>query len=396
MPTYAFRWISSVTEVPKPAWDALALPMQTPFLEWEWLRLLEESGSATPLTGWHPRHLTVWQGRELVATAPLYVKDHSDGEFVFDHPWADVAYRMGLRYYPKLVGMSPFTPTGTYRFLMAPGQDEAARLTQAMLAEIEQFCRAQGLSGCHFHYVDPAWRRLVMAAGYSSWTHQSFTWRNKDYADMDDYLRRFSRNQRRNVQRERQAMTRAGIQVRMLQGREIPEQLYSHMYDYYVETNAKFGPWGCKYLSEEFFRLLPERFGERVALCVATKGTEKRELGLAVGDARPLGMALFIFKGRNLYGRYWGGVEGVPYLHFNVCYYTPMDWVMAQNLATFDPGIGGYHKVRRGFVCVPNYSLHRFIDPRLRRVMETHMAEINHLEARQIAEVNRELPFERR
>lgn len=386
MTIYSFRWVASVTEVPKIAWDALALPLETPFLEWEWLRLFEESGSAVAATGWTPMHLTVWRGGEFVAAAPLYAKSHSEGEFVFDYPWMDVARRMGLRYFPKLVGMSPFTPTGTYRFLMSPGVNEYS-MTRAMLEEIELQCRARGMSGCHFHYVDPAWRRLAMSAGYSSWTHQSFTWRNRGYGSMDDFLRRFSRNQRRNVQRERQAMARSGIRVRMLEGEEISPKLYALMYDFYVETNAKFGPWGCKYLSEEFFRLLPERFGERVALCVADQGSD---------DADPLGMALFVFKGRNLYGRYWGGVEGVRYLHFNVCYYEPMDWAIAKGLKAFDPGIGGYHKVRRGFVCVPNFSLHKFFDPRLRTIMEMNMDEINLLEARQIAEVNAELPFERR
>lgn len=385
MATYSFHWITSVKEVPKPVWDTLALPLETPFLEWEWLRLLEESGSAVEATGWLPMHLTVWQSSDLVAVAPLYVKRHSEGEFVFDHLWMDVAYRMGLRYYPKLVGMSPFTPTGKYRFLMAPGLDEAA-MTRAMIEEIERQCRTLGLSGCHFHYVDPAWRKLVMPAGYSCWTHQSYTWRNRGYASLDDFLRRFSRNQRRNVQRERQAMEQAGIRVCMLEGPEIPERLYARMYDFYVDTNAKFGPWGCKYLSEEFFRLLPERFGERVAMCVADN----------TGDhIDPLGMALFIFKDGKLYGRYWGGVEDVRYLHFNVCYYEPMKWAIARGLSAFDPGIGGYHKVRRGFVCVPNFSLHKFFDPHLRSIMELHMDEINRLEARQISAVNQELPFER-
>ncbi|EGJ51254.1 protein of unknown function DUF482 [Desulfocurvibacter africanus subsp. africanus str. Walvis Bay] len=386
MPTYTFRWITSVAEVSKPTWDALALPLKTPFLEWEWLRLLEESGSALPSTGWLPMHLTVWQEDALVAAAPLYAKRHSEGEFVFDHPWVDVAQRMGLRYYPKLVGMSPFTPTGTYRFLVTRDQDEIA-LTKAMLGEIESHCLELGFSGCHFHYVDPAWRKLIMPAGYSCWTHQSFTWRNRGYTDLDDFLNRFSRNQRRNVHRERQAMDRDGIRVRMLEGREIPEKLYARMYGYYLETNEKFGPWGCRYLTEEFFRLLPARFGERVAMCVADKPADSPE---------PLGMGLFIVKDGNLYGRYWGGVEGQRYLHFNVCYYEPMAWAIAKGLSTFDPGIGGYHKVRRGFVCVPNYSLHKFFDPRLRRIMEMHMDEINFMERQQILEINKELPFVRR
>ena len=169
------RWVTQISEIDREAWDALALPLKTPFLEWDWLWLMEASGSAAARAGWIPRHLTVWSGSELLAAAPLYIKTHSAGEFVFDQAWADVAGRLGLDYYPKLVGMSPFTPLIGYRFLMAPGVDET-QLTGLMIEEIERYCRRERLSGSSFLFTDPQWAEFMEARGYTPWVHPSFSW----------------------------------------------------------------------------------------------------------------------------------------------------------------------------------------------------------------------------
>ena len=158
------EWKQQLSEIPREAWDALAVPLETPVLEWEWLRQMEISGSMRPETGWLPCHLTMWSGSDLVAAAPLYIKGHSAGEFVWDYVWADVAGQLGIRYYPKLVGMSPATPVPGYRFLIAPGSDEES-LTGLMLERIEELCRANNLSGVSFNYVDPAWKPQLEAVG---------------------------------------------------------------------------------------------------------------------------------------------------------------------------------------------------------------------------------------
>ena len=157
---YAVTWQQRMADIPQAAWDALAQPLKTPFLELEWLNNLEISGSATAKTGLQPCHLCVWKGQELVAAAPLYVKGHSYGEFVFDHQWANLAARLGIEYYPKLLGMTPFTPAEGYRFLMAPGEDEFT-LTEIMVSQIDHFCDRNGLSGCNFLFVDPQWRKTM-------------------------------------------------------------------------------------------------------------------------------------------------------------------------------------------------------------------------------------------
>ena len=379
------RWVDQIAAIERDAWDRLAKPLQTPFLEWDWLWLMEASGSAAAPNGWVPRHLSVWSGKDLIAAAPLYIKHHSAGEFVFDHGWAELAGRLGIGYYPKLVGMSPFTPLIGYRFLMAAGSDEEA-LTGWMLDEIEAFCRRQELAGASFLFADPLWAESVSSRGYSPWVHPSFAWINENFNDFDEYLARFNSNQRRNIRRERSRLRSQGIFVEMIAGENLPRSHYERMYRYYARTNDQFGPWGCKYLTPDFFRLLPERFSRRLVFAVA-RGQETTE--------EPIAMSMCVAKGDRLYGRYWGCLRQTDYLHFEACYYRPIEWAISHDIRLFDPGAGGGHKLRRGFRLLPNYSLHRFRHPAMRRVMETHIDAINRKELEEISAINRELPLHR-
>jgi len=377
-----FRWLENLSAVSRESWNALAEPLQTPFLEWDWLQLMEASGSAGPETGWIPRHLTVWSGRELVAAAPLYVKTHSAGEFVFDHAWADVAGRLNRPYYPKLVGMSPFTPMIGYRFLTAPGMSQG-ELTTRMLAETERFCRQHELAGCSYHFAEPQWAEDIAARGFCPWAHQSFVWENEGFLSFEDYLSRFNANQRRNIRRERRRLAERRVRVDMVTGEEMPGDFYERMHAFYTRTNDQFGPWGCKYLTGDFFSLLPEHFRKRLVFAVASDG----------GRRDPIGMALLVTKAGHLYGRYWGCAREVEFLHFEACYYRPIEWAVASGIRQFDPGMGGGHKLRRGFKAAANYSLHRFMDPVLRQIMERHIGAINRLEHEEIAALNRNLPL---
>jgi predicted N-acyltransferase len=384
--TYSISWIRSIAEIDQPAWDALAKPLSTPFLEWHWLRLMETSGSATVQTGWLPHHLTVWDGRDLVAAAPMYIKGHSAGEFVFDHVWADVANRIGIEYYPKLVGMSPFTPISGYRFLVAAEEAES-ELTALMVAEIDRLCRHLHLSGSSFLFVDPQWRHEMLKHGYLSWQHQSYAWLNNGYKSFDDYLKVFRSNQRRNIKRERRAIGKQGISVETFAGENIPHSFFPLMYRFYERTNDKFGPWGCKYLTESFFEGLDRHYRHRLMFVAAFEENN---------PTSPVGMSLLAAKGKQLYGRYWGCARLVPSLHFNACYYAPLEWAINNGIQRFDPGAGGVHKIRRGFTAVSNYSLHRFYDSRLLQIMQAHIDDINRLELEQIDTLNQKLPFVRK
>jgi predicted N-acyltransferase len=382
-PRYSLAWVNRIADIPQVEWDALAMPLKTPFFEWEWLHNMEASGSATDRAGWLPNHLTVWRDRSLIAIAPLYVKGHSYGEFVFDHQWADLAMRLGIEYYPKLLGMSPFTPAEGYRFLVAPGEDEE-ELTSMMVAEIDHFCDRHHISGCNFLYVDPEWRPLMERHGFSSWLHHSYIWKNEGYQTFDDYLAAFNANQRRNIKRERNAVQNAGLTLRVLTGEDVHKPLLSLMYHFYSDTCDKFGWWGSKYLTRKFFEQLYPKYCDRVVLIAAYSQQDPRE---------PIGMSFCLTKGQNLYGRYWGSMNEIDCLHFDACYYTPIEWAIAQGIQTFDPGAGGRHKKRRGFPATPNYSLHRFYHPRLAQIFRSHINQINELEQREMDTLNQELPF---
>ena len=384
--SYVAAWIKSITEVGQAQWNALAEPLATPFLEWEWLRQLEISKSTTAETGWLPYHLTIWSDDRLVAAAPLYIKAHSAGEFVFDHAWADVARHLKISYYPKLVGMSPFTPMIGYRFLMAPEENED-QLTRQMVIEIEQLCDQLKISGCSFLFVDPQWRKMMIRHGFISWLHQSFSWRNAGYQSFDDYLAVFNSNQRRNIKRERRSIENQGVYLEAFTGAKISQALLAMIYPFYEHTNDKFGPWGCKYLKRPFFEGLADGYDHRLLLLAAFKKT---------GPDSPIGLSLLVHKRDRLFGRYWGCSNEIKHLHFNACYYSPIEWAIANGISRFDPGMGGYHKTRRGFTAVGNYSLHRFFDQRLEQVMNAHIEKINQLEQDQIDELNRDLPFARR
>ncbi|MCW9679290.1 GNAT family N-acetyltransferase [Dolichospermum planctonicum UHCC 0167] len=384
-PNYSVTWTHTIADVPKSAWDALAIPLKTPFLEWDWLHNLEVSHSATAHAGWLPNHLILWRDRTLIAAAPLYLKGHSQGEFVFDHQWAELASRLGIEYYPKLLGMTPFTPAEGYRFLISPGEDEE-EITALMLHEIDSFCVKHRISSCHFLYVDPQWRPILEKQGLTTWLHHSFIWKNADFTTFDDYLTGFNANQRRNIKRERKAVEQAGLKLQAMTGDEIPPSMFPLMYDFYADTCDKFGWWGSKYLTKQFFEQLYHNYRHRVVFFAAYHQEDQDQ-------RQPLGMSFCLFKDNQLYGRYWGSFQDIDCLHFDACYYTPIAWAIAHNIQTFDPGAGGKHKKRRGFPATPNHSLHRFYNHRLEKIILPWIREVNHIEQQEIDAINAELPF---
>ena len=379
---YSVKWQQRMADIPQAAWDALAQPLKTPFLEWEWLNNLEISGSATARTGWQPCHLTIWKGQELVAAAPFYVKGHSYGEFVFDHQWANLAARLGIEYYPKLLGMTPFTPAEGYRFLMAPGEDEFT-LTEIMVSQIDHFCDRNGLSGCNFLFVDPQWRKTMENYGFTSWLHHSYIWQNQGFSGFDDYLKMFNANQRRNIKRERKSVEQAGLTIKTLAGEEIPHHLFPLIYRFYSSTCDKFY-WGSKYLTRQFFENLYPNYQHRVVLVAAFSENN---------PDHPVGLSFCLRKDENLYGRYWGSLQEFDCLHFEACYYQPINWAIQQGITLFDPGAGGQHKRRRGFPATPNYSLHRFYNQKMSQILLHYIDEINQMEQDEIDAINQDLPF---
>ena len=379
------RWHQSMAELPQERWDALlqlAHPGGQPFYGWLWLHHLEASGSIVPRQGWQSCHLGLWRGEQLVAVAPLYLKGHSYGEFVFDQSFAQLAGQLGLPYYPKLVGMSPVSPVEGYRFLIDPAEDAAA-ITSLMLQLIEAFCREHQIASCNFLYVDPTWAPLAAAAGCASWVNQQSQWHNTGFASFEDYLASFNANQRRNIKRERKAVADAGLTVTPMAGGQIPVELLGRMHEFYAQHCARWGAWGSKYLTESFFDAAATDLREHLVLFSAHRGD----------PAEPLAMSLCVRSSDQLWGRYWGSAVDLDNLHFEVCFYAPIAWAISEGIGSFDPGAGGRHKRRRGFLAQPRTSLHRWFDPRFEGIERQWLPGANAEMAEEIMAVNAELPF---
>jgi predicted N-acyltransferase len=378
------RWHGSLAEIPEQHWQALTQASGLPFYSWRWLHALERSGSVAPRQGWQPLHLALWRAEQPVAVAPLYLKGHSYGEFVFDQSFAQLAGQLGLRYYPKLLGMSPVSPVQGYRFHIAPEEDEAA-LTAVMLQLIDAFCAEQQILSCNFLYVDPAWQPLAEAAGCATWLNQQSLWTNDGYTDFDAYLQSFNANQRRNIRRERRSVAAAGLSVTPLVGEAIPPGLVQRMHGFYEQHCSRWGPWGSKYLSEAFFDQLAEdpELRRHLVLFSAHRGD----------PLDPVAMSLCVHSDAQLWGRYWGSDEEIDNLHFEVCYYAPIAWAIDRGIQCFDPGAGGSHKRRRGFVARPHASLHRWRHPQFDAIVRRWLPEANGQQLEEIAAINAELPF---
>jgi len=373
-------------------WDALALPYGSPLLTWGFLALLEESGSIVPGRGWTPSHLLLRRGGRLVAAAPFYLKTGSAGEFVFDHQLAELAAELGAPYYPKLVGMVPATPSPAWRVLVAPEED-AERMTALVVDGAAQAARGAGLGGLHLQWVAEDLAPLLRGKrGFAEWQRQSFLWSDADargepFGDFPGYLAAFSKNMRRNVGRERAGLAAAGVTSRILGAEEAAATpgLLGRMADYYETTNDKFGPWAARFLDRDFFLRLPEFLPTGWLLAAGY------EAGAAPSE--PLGLA-FLFEGRDrLYGRYWGAARAEPGLHFELCYYRPIEYALERGLASFDPGMGSEHKARRGFRSRLASSFHLVFDRRLARILAEALPAANKAAAEEAGELDRELPF---
>jgi hypothetical protein len=377
-------------------------------MSWDWLAHLEERGGIEPEQGWEPRHLTVHEDGEMIAAVPLYLRNNSWGEFVFDFAFAELAEELGKSYYPKLVGMSPASPTPAFSFLTVPGKED--ELTPAIFRAITDLCREEDVRVLQFNFVLPEWKSRLEAMGMSAWEHQGFEWRNESFASFDDYLARFRKNQRRNIRRERHSLREQGITMQVVSGKEAPELYFARMAEYYLRTNARFGPYAARFLSTRFFTEMPESVRRCVWFIAAHqssggRGGDVADRGesSAAGEASaeetaaedPVALAMLVLKDGRLIGRYWGTRQDLKDLHFNTCYYTPIEWAIEHGISIFDPGMGSPHKVRRGFRAVPNWSLHYFFDPVMRSILETNMDRINAHEESYIRALDEGVPYKR-
>jgi uncharacterized protein len=360
--SWELRVLERVRDVRKEDWNALLNDESSPFVDWTWLDLLEETGCAGPESGWMPAHLSLWRGSTLVAVAPSYVKGHSEGEFVFDWNWAELAERLGVQYYPKVVVAVPFTPATGDRVLVAPGADRG-EATRVLADGARQWCERVRASSVHALFTSEDEAREWEAEGYLRRDGFQFHWFRHGARTWDDYLARFSSKQRNQIKREVRGISESGIVVETLSGGQHTGEIARTMHEFYSSTIDRHGRWGRMYLNLRFFEGVVERYRDRLAWVIA-----RRASGEIVGGA------FNVASRTRLYGRYWGARVEVPFLHFAVCYYEGIRLCLERGLDVFEPGAGGEHKRARGFVPTLTRSAHWLADPRLRMALEPWLA----------------------
>ena len=348
------RIADGVASIAAADWDACA-GTANPFTSHDFLAILEESGSAVAETGWQPIPIVI-DGTDSrpAAIAPAYGKSHSQGEYVFDHGWADAWERAGGRYYPKLQVAVPFTPAPGPRLLL---RDEA--LAPALIAAIEAVTDQHKLSSAHATFIAPEQLPLFEAAGWLIRAGTQYHWQNQAYAGFEDFLGALASRKRKAIRKERVAAV-DGLTIRHVTGSGITEADWDAFWVFYQDTGSR--KWGRPYLTRAFFSLLGERMADRVLLIFAERG------------GRPIAGALNLIGADTLYGRYWGCVEEVPFLHFELCYYQAIDAAIALGLKTVEAGAQGEHKLARGYIPVPTWSAHYIPDAGFRRAVAQFLA----------------------
>lgn len=348
------RVCSSIRDIPEATWDALDGVRSVPFLSHAWLSALETTGCVGEEAGWIPHHIAFWEGDRLLAAAPAYLKDNSEGEFVFDWAWASAAERARIRYYPKLVVAVPFTPATASRFLVADPADRP-RLLPVFAGVLRKFVEATGISSAHVLFPTEDEAKILGDAGLARRYGVQFHWRNEGYATFDDYLARFSSKRRNQIRRERREMDKQGITITTERGR-IDPAIVDVMFSLYTTTVEKF-TWGRQYLNRAFFEEICAKLAGRVEIVLAREGS-------AI-----LGGAFNLAGETTLFGRYWGAFQERPFLHFNVCFYHSIEACIAGKLQRFEPGAGGQHKMVRGFPPAITHSAHHLAHPGLDRAV---------------------------
>ena len=371
------RILQSISDISPDLWDSCANPPgknpYNPFLRHAFLKALEDSGSASAETGWQPFHLALEDGDKLLGVVPMYMKGHSQGEYVFDYAWADAWHRAGHNYYPKLQSSVPFTPATGRRLLVA--EDAPEDTEELLLGACMQVADQTEVSSVHFTFMPEKQWQHAGRLGYLRRMDQQFHWQNNGYNSFEDFLAALSSKKRKNIRRERRDATANGIKIHRLTGNDLQEEHWDAFYRFYEDTGAR--KWGSPYITRQFFSLIGDWTSEDVLLILCER------------EGRYIAGAINFIGSDCLYGRNWGCLEDHPFLHFETCYYQAIEFAIENGLSRVEAGAQGAHKVARGYLPQATYSAHFVRDPQFRSAVAKYLDEerayvrddINHLRA---------------
>ena len=375
LPDITLEALSSVRQIAAEDWDGCANPegsATNPFLSHAFFAALEDSDSATARTGWLARHLIARSGERILGIVPCYLKNHSQGEYVFDHNWADAFARAGGAYYPKLQVSVPFTPVTGPRLLVRADADQT-QIREALIAGMIGLCSQLEVSSVHVTFALQDEWELLAQHGFLQRTDQQYHWRNENYSSFDDFLATLASRHRKAIKRERRDAIANGIEIHILTGDAITEDAWDAFYQFYMETGSR--KWGRPYLNRAFYTQIAETMNDDIVLIMAKR--EERWIAGAIN-----------FVGSDtLYGRHWGAIEHHPFLHFEVCYYQAIDYAIRHGLTSVEAGAQGEHKIARGYLPQMTRSAHYIADPSLRRAVRDYLVH----ERNYVEEIGREL-----
>ena len=360
---------ASLSNIEAVVWDGLACPETKdgnapidPFTTHRFLKALEDSGSVGDGTGWRPCHIMAYEENRLIGLSPMYLKMHSQGEYIFDHNWAHAYERAGGRYYPKLQIAVPFTPATGRRFLVAP--DRAKVAMQTLVKGAIQFGTQNNLSSLHVTFCTEYERQMAKETQLLERISQQFKWKNKGYADFEDFLSSLSSRKRKNIRKERAKAASFGGTISILTGEEIKPKHWDAFWIFYQDTGAR--KWGQPYLTRDFFDIVQSTLRNDIALIMAEQNGQ-----YIAGALNFIGRAA-------LYGRYWGCIEHHPFLHFELCYYQAIDFAISRRLGIVEAGAQGDHKLARGYMPSQTYSLHWIAEEGFQNAIASYLkAEAN-------------------
>ena len=352
-----------------------------PFISYSFLHAIEKSRSAVAETGWAPYHLLLEDDvGKAAGVVPMYLKSHSQGEYVFDYSWADAFERAGGKYYPKLQIAVPFTPATGRRLLVSDSAD-AESIQEYLLGGVTQVAEKVGVSSVHITYAEKAQWEKMGARGFLQRTHQQFHWQNQQFSSFDDFLAALSSKKRKNIKRERKAALAGGVEIERLTGSNIKEHHWDAFYRFYVDTGGR--KWGTPYLTREFFSLIGETMADNILLIMCHR------------EGRYVAGAINFIGGECLFGRNWGCIEDHPFLHFEVCYYQAIEFAIEKGLNRVEAGAQGQHKLARGYLPTHTYSAHWIVNASFREAISHFLDQENRYIDEEIEYLDEHSPFRR-
>ena len=336
--------VSSLADVNRNEWDSLNTSNH-PFTSYDFLNSLEMSESVTAKTGWNPQHIIIKNNKgNIIGASPNYLKMHSYGEYIFDHAWANAFENAGGQYYPKLLSAIPFTPATGPRILIDPKNPDNNKIFELIIKMFEVIVQNNNLSSAHINFITDNLNKKLNNEKWIKRKGLQFHWHNKDYNSFDDFLSKLKSSKRKAIRKERRSILNNNLIIQKVTGNELNSEMWDSFYDFYLNTINK--KWGGAYLTKSFFHLINKTMKNKILLIIARQ------------DNKIVAGALNFIGGDTLYGRNWGSIIDIPFLHFELCYYQAIEYAIDNNIRIVEAGAQGHHKIQRGYVAETIYSSH--------------------------------------